>query len=63
MPHMRRAGGDCEHRVGGNIAIARSFLRLATLDGGAFERLKRYETAMWRQVGQFLITLDMLRCR
>jgi hypothetical protein len=41
MPHMRRAGGDCEHRVGGNIAIARSFLRLATLDGGAFERLKR----------------------
>ena len=41
----------------------RSFLRFATLDGGAFERLNRYETAVWRQVGQFLITLDMLRCR
>jgi len=60
MPQMRRAGGDCEHRVDGNIAIARSFLRLANLDGGAFERLNRCETAVWRQFGRFLITLDML---
>jgi hypothetical protein len=45
------------------IAIARSFLRLATLDGGAFERLNRYEIALWRQVSQLLITLDMLRRR
>jgi len=37
---------DCEHRVDGNIAIARSFLRLATLDGGAFERLNRYEIGL-----------------
>jgi hypothetical protein len=63
MPQMRRTGGDCEHRVGGNITIARSFLRLATLVGGAFERLNRYETAVWRQVGQFLIALDMLQRR
>ena len=41
--------------------IARCFLRLANLDNGAFERLSRYETALWRQVGQILFTLDTLR--
>jgi hypothetical protein len=40
--------------------IGRCFLRLANLDNGAFERLNRYETALWRQVGQILVTLDML---
>jgi hypothetical protein len=44
-----------------NVEIGRCFLRLANLDNGAFERLSRYETALWRQVGQVLITLDMLR--
>jgi hypothetical protein len=43
-----------------NAEIGRCFLRLANLDNGAFERLSRYETALWRQVGQVLITLDML---
>lgn len=32
-------------------AMARSFLRLADVDTGAFDRLGRYETALWRQVG------------
>jgi hypothetical protein len=40
--------------------IGRCFLRLANLDNGAFERLSRYETALWRQVGQILFTLDTL---
>jgi hypothetical protein len=51
--------------VQANAEVGRCFLRLANLDNGAFERLSRYETALstfsWRQVGQLLITLDMLR--
>jgi hypothetical protein len=41
--------------------IAHRFLRLAKLDNGGFERLGRYETALWRQVGQVIFTLDVLR--
>jgi hypothetical protein len=44
-----------------NVEIGRCFLRLANLDNGAFDRLSRYETALWRQVGQVLFTLDLLR--
>ena len=33
-----------------NAALGRRFLRLANLDSGEFERLSRYETAVWRQV-------------
>jgi len=44
-----------------NSDIACSFLRLANLDNGALERANRYETALWRQVGQVLLTLDFLR--
>ena len=40
--------------------IARCFLRLANLDNGAFERANRYETALWRQIGQILLALDFL---
>ena len=46
-----------------NPQIARYFLRLANLDNGAFERLNRYETALWRQVGQLLFTLEWMRRR
>jgi hypothetical protein len=41
-----------------NAEIARCFLRLANLDNGAFDRLSRYETALWRQVGQLLFTIN-----
>lgn len=44
-----------------NTDIARCFLRLANFDNGAFERANRYETALWRQIGQILLTLDFLR--
>ena len=40
-----------------NSEIARRFLQL---DSG-FERLGRYETALWRQVYQVILVLDVLR--
>jgi hypothetical protein len=43
--------------------LARCFLRLSDLDKGAFERLGRYEMALWRQVRQTLSTLERLRWR
>jgi hypothetical protein len=43
-----------------NAAMARRFLRLAKFDGGAFERLNRYETALWRQATQLLFALNFL---
>jgi hypothetical protein len=47
--------------IGIGDQIARCFLRLSNVDNGAFERAKRYETSLWRQVGQILLTLDFLR--
>jgi hypothetical protein len=41
-----------------NSAIARRFLQL---DCKAFERLGRYETALWRQVYQVIFVLNVLR--
>jgi hypothetical protein len=46
-----------------NIEIASCFLHLNKQDSGAFERLSRYEAALWRQVGQVLLTLECLRWR
>jgi hypothetical protein len=39
------------------------FLRLANLDNGVFERLGRYETALWRQTVQTLLALRTTRYR
>jgi hypothetical protein len=43
--------------------IAQRFLRLSNLDNNVFERLGRYEMALWRQVRQTLFTLEALRWR
>jgi hypothetical protein len=43
--------------------IARCFLRVMRLEEGAFDRLSRYEVALWRQVGQTLFTLESLERR
>jgi len=43
--------------------VARHFLRVANLDNGVFERLGRYEMALWRQVRQTLFTLEGMRWR
>jgi hypothetical protein len=45
------------------LDIARCFLHLANLDSGVFERLGRYEAALWRQVRQTVFTLESLRWR
>jgi hypothetical protein len=45
------------------LDVARRFLRLVDLDNGVFERLGRYEAALWRQVRQTLFTLEALRWR
>ena len=59
-------GLDGDHKInaaqlGINAEIAARFLALNCADGGAFERLNRYETALWRQVGQLLVTLEFMR--
>ncbi len=45
------------------LDVARCFLRLANLDCRVFERLGRYEVALWRQVKQTICTLESLRWR
>jgi hypothetical protein len=45
------------------LDVAQRFLRLADLDNGVFERLGRYEAALWRQLRQTLFTLEGLRWR
>ena len=62
VQYNEREDSDCaaQPQQTYNAEIARCFLRLANLDGGAFERLNRYEAALWRQVGQILLTLKFL---
>jgi hypothetical protein len=43
------------------IAMASCFLRVINLTDGAFERLGRYEAALWRHVRQTLFSLEGLR--
>jgi hypothetical protein len=43
--------------------LAHSFQRLANLDNGAFDRLNRYETRLWRQFVQTLLCLRSARIR
>jgi hypothetical protein len=43
--------------------LTHSFLRLANLDNCIFDRLARYEAAMWRQIVQILIVLEPLSRR
>jgi hypothetical protein len=44
-------------------ALTYCFLRLGNLDSGAFERLARYNAAMWRQTAQTLFLLQSARRR
>jgi hypothetical protein len=43
--------------------LARCFMRLADVDNGVFERIGRYQAALWRQVRQSIFTLEALRWR
>ena len=40
--------------------FARCFLRLANLPNFTLDRLGQYETTLWRQADQILLTLDVL---
>jgi hypothetical protein len=57
-PNIEYAAQVHQHN---NTEIAECFLTLNHSDSNAFERLNRYETALWRQVGQLLVTLEFLR--
>jgi hypothetical protein len=61
--HGDDLGGAADSLHSTNAEIGHCFLRLANLDNGAFDRLSRYETALWRQVSQIHFTLDVLRHR
>jgi hypothetical protein len=39
------------------------FLRLTNLDNGAFDRIGRYETCLWRQIAQTLFALQAINKR
>jgi hypothetical protein len=39
-------------------AKARAFLRFCNINGGALDRLNRYEVALWRQAAQVMLLLD-----
>lgn len=41
--------------------LTHCFLRLANLDNAVFDRLARYESALWRQTVQTMIALEPLR--
>ena len=43
------------------LYLARSFLRLADLNGGALERITHYEVSLWRQAAQTLMLLESFR--
>ena len=67
-PDPARPGEVCEvigifqsGCVSSGRELARCFLRLADLDNGIFERLGRYEAALWRQVRQMIFTLQHLQ--
>jgi hypothetical protein len=43
--------------------LTHCFLRLGNLDSGAFERLGRYNAALWKQTAQTLLLLGSIRRR
>ena len=51
----------CDPSIDTARALAHSFQRLANLDNGAFDRLSRYESRLWRQFVQTLLCLRSAR--
>jgi len=58
-PNLHSASAPLRRRA--PVKLAQCFLRLSNFDNGLFERIGRYETAVWRQVGQTLLTLQAVR--
>jgi hypothetical protein len=55
-----RSPADHDNRI---RQLSYCFLRLANFDSGVFERLNRYEAALWRQTVQTLFALHPVRRR
>jgi hypothetical protein len=53
----------CGDRTGRVRQLTHCFLRLSHLDSGVFERLNRYEVALWRQTVQTVFALHSVRQR
>lgn len=60
QPNLDHAASD--HAVASR-RLTCCFLRLANLESGVFERLNRYEAALWRQTAQTLFALHPIRQR
>jgi hypothetical protein len=59
--HGQNAESDGDDEYPGDVTtIGHCFLRLSNFDNGAFERLNRYEAALWRQIGHILVALDTI---
>ena len=57
------AEGDRSRPVLSPRELTHCFLRLGNLDSGAFERLGRYNAALWKQTAQTLLLLGSTRRR
>jgi hypothetical protein len=66
-PEILMPAGDDRLRCIGPALSPREltycFLRLGNLDGGAFDRLGRYNAALWKQTAQTLLLLGSVRRR
>ncbi len=63
LQHFRAFGLSAADYKCATRQLTYSFLRLANLDSRAFERLNRYEAALWRQTVQTLLVLHPIRYR
>jgi hypothetical protein len=65
--HEPQIADDLDHVATDHAGTTRQmtycFLRLANLDSGVFERLNRYEAALWRQTVQTLFALHPVKQR
>jgi hypothetical protein len=60
---LTRADLSCNGPALSPRVLTHCFLRLGNLDSGAFERLGRYNVALWRQTAQTLLLLGSIRRR
>ena len=63
LQHFRAYGVSAADYKCATRQLTYSFLRLANLDSRAFERLNRYEAALWRQTVQTLLVLHPIKYR
>jgi hypothetical protein len=54
---------NCSGPASSPRQLTHCFLRLGNLDSGAFERLGRYNAALWKQTAQTLLLLGSIRRR